>query len=223
MTESILTPLWLSVKVASLTLAISLPVSLWLGYLFARKNFKGKSILLSVIHLPLVLPPVTVGFLLLDLLAKNGLIGGFLASFGIVIPFSFSAAVLASLVVSFPLVFRSVRTAFEFVEPGLEEAARTLWQSKLKVFWKVTFPLALPGVITGMVLGFARSLGEFGATIAFAGNLSGETQTLPLAIYTAMQMPGQESKAQALLWASIALALGAMLLAEWLQRRMSRA
>ncbi len=214
---------WLSVKVAIYCSIISLPLALWVGYKMARCQFWGKSIVESILHLPLVLPPVTTGYLLLLVLGSKGYIGKWIYdTFGIKLAFSFYAAVIASIFVSFPLIVRSVRTAMEMVDTGLEEASRILGVSKIKTFFKVTVPLALPGILSGAILSFARSLGEFGATITFAGNIEGETQTLPLAIYAYMQVPGKESATLHLVAVSVCISLLAMTLSEWFIKRMKR-
>ncbi|MEL6255846.1 MAG: molybdate ABC transporter permease subunit [Bacteroidota bacterium] len=214
----------LSVQVALICSLISLPLALALGYLMARKEFWGKSILESIINLPLVMPPVTTGYLLLLLLGSKSLIGGWLLdNLGIKLAFSFYAAVIASIVVSFPLIVRSIRTSMELVDTGLEDASRILGAGKLKTFIRITIPLALPGVISGTILAFARSLGEFGATITFAGNIEGESQTLPLAIYSYMQIPGQEDSTFRLVLVSIFISFLAMILSEWYIKKMKDA
>lgn len=210
----------LSLKVALLCTIILLPLALLVGWLLARKRFFGKSIIEGIVHLPLVLPPVTVGYILLVMFGRNGWLGSFLyENWGIQIAFSFTAAVIAAIVVSFPLVTRSIRLSIELVDKNYEEAARTLGASNLRVFFTITLPLALPGVISGAILAFARSLGEFGATISFAGNIAGETQTLPLAIFSSMQVPGQEASTLKLVIVSIILSLAAMIGAEYLNRK----
>lgn len=218
--SSEITAIELSLKVALLCTIAVLPVAVFIGWLLARKNFIGKAFIEGVLHLPLVLPPVTTGYILLVLLGRNGWIGSFFYEhWGIQIAFSFPAAVIAAIVVSFPLVTRSIRLSIELVDKNYEDAARTLGASSLKVFFSITLPLALPGVISGAILAFARSLGEFGATISFAGNISGETQTLPLAIFSTMQIPGQEFSTLRLVVVSILLSLAAMIGAEYLNRR----
>ena len=213
--------IFLSVKVAIYCSLISLPLALWLGYIMARYNFPGKTIIESFIHLPLVMPPVTTGYILLLILGSNGIIGRILNNaFGIHIAFSFSAAVIASVVVSFPLMVRSVRTSMEMVDTGLEEASRILGSGKLKTFFRITAPIPLPGIITGTVLAFAPSLGEFGATITFAGNIAGETRTLPLAIYSYMQIPGFESATLRLAMVSVVISFVAMIISEGMIKRM---
>ena len=210
----------LSLKVALLCTIFILPLAILVGWLLARKHFFGKAIVEGIGHLPLVLPPVTVGYILLILLGRNGWLGSFFYEhWGIQIAFSFPAAVIAAIVVSFPLVTRSIRLSVELVDKNYEDAARTLGASNLQVFFTITLPLALPGVISGAILAFARSLGEFGATISFAGNIAGETQTLPLAIFSTMQVPGQETSTLRLVIVSVILSLIAMIGAEYLNRR----
>ena len=210
----------LSLKVALLCTIFILPLAILVGWLLARKHFFGKAIVEGIVHLPLVLPPVTVGYILLILLGRNGWLGSFFYEhWGIQIAFSFPAAVIAAIVVSFPLVTRSIRLSVELVDKNYEDAARTLGASNLQVFFTITLPLALPGVISGAILAFARSLGEFGATISFAGNIAGETQTLPLAIFSTMQVPGQETSTLRLVIVSVILSLIAMIGAEYLNRR----
>ena len=219
LTDVELSAVALSVKVAIYCALISLPLALALGYVLARKNFYGKALIESIILLPLVMPPVTTGYLLLLILGSQGWLAQFL---GVKIAFTFSAAVIASVFVSFPLIVRSVRTAMEMVDPGLEEASLILGVGKIKTFFKVTVPLAMPGIIAGTILAFARSLGEFGATITFAGNIEGETQTLPLAIYSYMQVPGYEGATLRLVLVSVFIALMAMLGSEIMIRRMKK-
>lgn len=191
------------------------------GWLLARRDFPGKSLVDGLVHLPLVLPPVVIGYGLLLAFGRQGPIGWWLSQWlGIELAFTWQAAVLASAVVAFPLVVRSVRLAVELVDPRLEQAAATLGASPLRVCATVTLPLALPGILAGTVLAFARSLGEFGATITFAGNLEGQTRTLPLALYTAMQSPGGESVAARLALLSTLLALAAMVGSEAIARRL---
>nr|WP_321406640.1 molybdate ABC transporter permease subunit [uncultured Carboxylicivirga sp.] len=206
-----LSAIGLSLKVALYSTLVAVPLALIVGYLMARKSFSGKAIIESIIHLPLVMPPVTTGYLLLLLLGTRGIVGEWLFStFGIKLAFTLNAAIIASIIVSFPLIVRSVRTAMEMIDPGLEDASRILGAGELRTFFKVTIPLALPGIISGSILGFARSLGEFGATITFAGNIAGETQTLPLAIYAYMQVPGQETATMRLVLVSVIISFIAM-------------
>jgi len=222
-TGSELEAIKLSVGVAVYASIISLPFALFLGYLLARKQFPGKAIVESIIHLPLVMPPVTTGYLLLLILGTRGFIGKWLyAAFGIKLAFTFEAAVIASVFVSFPLIVRSIRTAIEMVDPGLEDASRILGVGRLKTFFRITVPLAAPGIVSGTILAFARSLGEFGATITFAGNIAGETQTLPLAVFAYMQVPGREIETLRLVLISVLISLVAMALSELYIRKMKR-
>lgn len=215
--------IWLSVKVALYCTLVAVPLALVVGYQMARKDFRGKAIIESLIHLPLVMPPVTTGYLLLLLFGSKGFLGQWLNSaFGIKLAFTFQAAVLASIVVSFPLIVRSVRASMEMVDTGLEDASRILGAGRLKTFFRVTVPLALPGIISGGILGFARSLGEFGATITFAGNIAGETQTLPLAIYAYMQIPGHEMATLRLVLVSVVISFVAMGFSEWYIRKQTK-
>lgn len=210
----------LSAKVAiCCTLAICVP-GIAVAWLLAKKSFLGKSLLDSVVHLPLVLPPVVPGFLLLILLGSQGLIGKWLQqAFGITLAFTWVGAVIASAVMAFPLMVRSARLAISQVDSGLEAAAQSLGAHPLCVFFTITLPLAMPGIITGLILAFSRSLGEFGATITFVGNVEGETRTLPLAIYTYTQIPDGDMAAIRLVVISMVIALGALMLSDLLERR----
>ena len=222
LTEVEIEALKLSLKVSLWSVAISLPVGIILAWILARKNFPGKNILDGIIHLPLVIPPVVTGYLLLVLLGRNGIIGAFLYKYaGIVLAFNWKGAVLAAAVMAFPLLVRSVRLSLEGVDQGLEAAARTLGAGPLRVFFTVTLPLTIPGIITGMILAFARSLGEFGATITFVSNIQGVTQTIPLALYTLTQVPNGEIGAMRLCIISIVIAMAALLCSELLSRRFS--
>ena len=213
----------ISLKVALLCAICSFPLSLILGWILARKDFIGKPILDAIIHLPLVMPPVTVGYLLLLTLGIRGIIGKYLFEwFGIRLAFNFYAAVIASIVVSLPLFVRSIRLSFELADRGIEEAARTLGASKVRTFFVITLPLALPGILSGFILSFARSLGEFGATMTLAGNIEGETRTLPLAIYSYMNVPGGEGAAMRLAGLSVILSLGAFFVSEYLAIKTKR-
>lgn len=212
--------LFLSLKISLWAVASGLIPGIAVAYLLARKNFPGKLLLDGLIHVPLVIPPVVTGYVLLILFNDNGIGGKFLYElFGISIAFSWKGAVLASVVMSFPLLVRSVRLSIEAVDKGLEEASRTLGAGRLRVFFTITLPLAVPGVITGTVLAFARCLGEFGATITFVSNIPGETNTLPIALYTLTQTPDTESAAMRLCLISIALALFAIAGSEYLSRK----
>ena len=212
--------LLLSLKVAFWSVAASLPVGVALAWLLARRDFPGKSLFDALIHLPLVLPPVVVGYFLLLLFGRRGFIGAPLDEYlGISFAFRWTGAALACAVMGLPLLVRAVRQAFDAVDPGLEAAAATLGASPAWVFATVTLPLVLPGLLTGMLLAFARSLGEFGATITFVSNIPGETQTLPLAIYTFTQVPGGDAQAMRLCILSILLSLAALMASELLLRR----
>ena len=215
--------LLLSAKVAVFcTLIICIP-GVAVAWLLANKSFLGKSLLDGLVHLPLVLPPVIPGFLLLLLLGNQGLIGKWLqTTFGISVAFTWVGAVLASAVMGFPLMVRSSRLAISQVDTGLEAAAQSLGAHPLRVFFTVTLPLAMPGIVTGLILAFSRSLGEFGATITFVGNIEGETRTLPLAIYTYTQLPGGDAIAVRLVIISMTIALGALMLSEILERRATK-
>ena len=212
--------LLLSLKVAFWSVAASLPVGVALAWLLARRDFPGKSLFDALIHLPLVLPPVVVGYFLLLLFGRRGFIGAPLDEYlGISFAFRWTGAALACAVMGLPLLVRAVRQGFDAVDPGLEAAAATLGASPAWVFATVTLPLVLPGLLTGMLLAFARSLGEFGATITFVSNIPGETQTLPLAIYTFTQVPGGDAQAMRLCILSILLSLVALMASELLLRR----
>lgn len=213
--------LWLSLQVALCAVALSLPVSLALAWLLARGRFPGKALLEAVVNLPLVLPPVVIGYVLLLVFGRQGAIGRWLAdNFGWTFVFTFRGAVLAAAVMSMPLVVRAMRQALEAVDSGLEAAARTLGASRVRIFATITVPLMAPGLLSGTVLGFAASLGEFGATITFVSNVPGQTQTLPLAIYSALQQADGDAAAARLAAISVFAALGALGLAQWFHRRM---
>jgi len=209
----------LSLKVSSIAVLFSLPFGVLMAWILVRCQFPGKSLLDSLIHLPLVLPPVVVGYLLLIGLGRRGVIGQALYDwFGFSFAFSWRGAALASAVIAFPLMVRAIRLALEAVDPRLEQAARTLGAGRWRVFFTITLPLTLPGVIVGTVLAFARSLGEFGATITFVSNIPDETRTLPLAMFTLIETPGAEGAAARLCAIAIALALISLLMSEWLAR-----
>lgn len=212
--------LLLSLKVAFWSVAASLPIAIGLAWLLARKRFPGKGVVDAVVHLPLVLPPVVVGYFLLVAFGKRGFIGAFLDQYlGVSFAFRWTGAALACAVMGLPLLVRAVRQSLDSVDRGLEAAAATLGAPPAWVFATVTLPLILPGVVTGMLLSFARSLGEFGATITFVSNIPGETQTLPLAIYTFTQVPGGDAQALRLCVLSIVLSLAALLASEAVLRR----
>lgn len=210
----------LSFQVAACAALADLPAAIAAGYLLARGRFRGKWLLETLVNLPLVLPPVVTGYLLLVCFAPNGPAGALLADwFGVKVVFHWTGAVLASMVMSFPLAVRAVRLAFQEVDPRLEMAARSLGAGRLAAFWTVSLPLARRGVIAGAVLAFARSLGEFGATIMVAGNIEGQTQTIPLAIFTRASRPGGMAESWRLVILSILLAGAALAASELLERR----
>lgn len=219
-TDTELAALHLTLKVAIWSVLISIVPAVLVALALARGRFPGRAILDGVVHLPLVMPPVVIGYLLLLLFGRNGPIGGWLEeSFGIGIAFTWQGAALASAVMAFPLMVRAIRLSLEAIDPGLEEAAHTLGAGRLRVFATITLPLALPGLLSGAVLGFARSLGEFGATITFVSNIPGITQTLPLALFSEIQVPGGEAPALRLALISIVVAFGSLAISEWLARR----
>jgi len=214
----------LSLKVALWATFASMPAGLLIAWLLARRDFWGKALLNAVVHLPLVMPPVVTGYLLLLTFGRKGPMGAFLEEhFGIVFSFRWTGAALACAVMGFPLMVRAIRLSIEAIDRRLEAAASTLGAAPPLVFLTVTLPLALPGVIAGMILTFARAMGEFGATITFVSNIPGETQTLPSAIYTFTQVPGGDAGALRLTLVSVAISLAALLVSEALARRASRA
>ncbi|OCG44217.1 molybdate ABC transporter permease [Gilliamella sp. Choc5-1] len=211
--------LLLSLKIAFAAIGFSLPIGILTAWVLARCQFWGKSLFDSIVHLPLVLPPVVLGYLLLITMGKHGVIGGWLNNhFNISFSFNWQGAALASAVVAFPLMVRSIRLAIESIDIRLENVAKTLGACRWRVFMTITLPLAFPGILMGMVLGFARCLGEFGATITFVSNIQGETRTLPLAMYTMLQIPDGEQGALRLCIISIMLSLIALFLSELLNR-----
>jgi len=212
----------LSLKVALASVAFSLPLAIAAAYVLARFDFVGKTLLDALVHLPLVLPPVVVGYALLLLFGRRGILGAWLDDwFGIVFAFRWTGAALAAAIMGFPLMVRAVRLSMAAVDRRLETVARTLGASRKWVFVSVTLPLALPGIVTGALLSFARSLGEFGATITFVSNIPGETETLPLAIYSLTQTPGGDIEALRLSAIAVVLSIGALMASEWLTRRAS--
>ncbi len=223
LTHAEIEALSLSIKVAAVcTLLIIVPAIL-VAWLLAKKEFFGKSLLDGLVHIPLILPPVVPGFLLLMLLGSQGLVGHWLKQhFGITIAFTWLGAAIASAVMGFPLMVRSTRLAMSQIDRKLELAAQSLGASPWRVFFTITLPLAMPGIVTGLILAFSRSLGEFGATITFVGNIQGETRTLPLAIYTYTQMPGGDMIAMRLVVISILIALSALIVSNLLERRMAK-
>jgi molybdate transport system permease protein len=218
-----LTAIRLSLRVAFWAMLWSLPVGVGVALLLARGRFWGKSLLNAVVHLPLVMPPVVTGYLLLLLFGRKGPLGRLLAeSLGIVFAFRWTGAALACAVMGFPLMVRSIRLSLDAVDRRLEDAAGTLGANPFWVFATITLPLILPGIVAGMILSFARALGEFGATITFVSNIPGETQTLPTAIYTLLQVPGGDVAALRLTLVSIAISLAALLVSEAVIERASR-
>lgn len=210
----------LSLRVSLVAVLLTLPLAYGLAWLIARRRFPGRMLLDAAIHLPLVLPPVVTGWLLLIVLGRNGPVGAWLEQiFGITLVFNWLGAAVAAAVMALPLMVRAMRLSIEAVDRRLVGAARTLGATPFKAFLTITLPLSLPGIAAGAMLGFARSLGEFGATITFAANIEGQTRTLPLAIYTGLQMPGSESAVARLAVISIVLSLGALMVSEWLVRR----
>ncbi|MCX6543168.1 MAG: molybdate ABC transporter permease subunit [Acidobacteria bacterium] len=215
--------LWLSLKVATAATVFSLPIAMLAAWLLARRSFWGRSALDAVVHAPLVLPPVVVGYLLLIGLGSRGSIGMWLdQTLGIRLVFTTGGAVVAAAVMAFPLMVRAIRLSLDAVDSGLEWAARTLGATRFDAFMSITVPLMLPGIVSGCIVAFAASLGEFGATITFASNIEGETRTLPLAIYTAIQTPDGDRVALRLVMLSLILAVGALALAEGADRRVRR-
>ncbi len=213
----------LSLKIGSVAMLVTLPVAYALAWLLARGRFPGRVLLDAIVHLPLVLPPVVTGWLLLLAFAPTGPLGGLLDTwFGVGVLFRWTGAAIAAGAMALPLMVRAIRLSIDGVDRRLESAARTLGAGPVRVFWTITAPLSLPGVLAGMVLGFARALGEFGATISFVSNVPGETETLPLAIYSALQVPGGEDSVVRLAAMSVALSLIALVLSEWLVRRGGR-
>ncbi len=211
----------LSLWVAVWATVLAVPLALWVAWILARRDFWGKSVLSALVHLPLVLPPVVTGYILLVLFSPNAPAGAALATVGLTLAFKWTGAVLAAILMGFPLMVRAMRLAIEAVDPALEEAAATLGATRAGVFIRVTLPLIAPGILAGAVMGFAKAMGEFGATITFVANIPGQTQTLPIAIWTALQIPGGEGAAAAMALLSCAVALGAVFLSEWLARRVA--
>ncbi len=212
----------LSLRVATVAVLFSLPFGILVAWVLARCQFVGKELFNGLVHLPLIVPPVVVGYVLLIVMGRRGPIGGWLFdSFGITVAFDWKGAAVAAAVMAFPLMVRAIRLSIEAVDERLEDAARTLGANPFWVFITVTLPLVLPGILTGAILAFARSLGEFGATITFVANIPGETRTLPLALYTLTQTPGGEGAALRLIAISVVLALAALIASEALARRIA--
>ncbi|MBC7476681.1 MAG: molybdate ABC transporter permease subunit [Pseudorhodobacter sp.] len=212
----------LSLRVSLVATALTLPLGIWVAHLLARRQFYGKAVLNGLVHLPLILPPVVTGYLLLLTFGRKGFIGHYLDQIGIVLAFKWTGAVLAAAVMAFPLMVRAIRLGFESVDPKLEQAAATLGASPTWVFVTVTLPLILPGIIAGAVLAFAKAMGEFGATITFVANIPGQTQTLPSAIYAFLQVPGGDPQAFRLVAIAVAIAMAALLLSELMARAVQR-
>jgi molybdate transport system permease protein len=210
----------LSLRIATVATLVALPFGIAVALLLARRNFWGKSLLDAIVHLPLVLPPVVTGYLLLITLGRRAPVGAFLADhFGIVFSFRWTGAALACGVMAFPLMVRAIRLSIEAIDRRLEDAAATLGANRTWLFLTITLPLALPGIIAGMMLAFARALGEFGATITFVSNIPGETQTISAAIYTLTQVPGGDAAALSLVIVSVIISLAALIASEWFARR----
>lgn len=217
------TALLLSLKVATVAVVASLPLGIWVSAVLARSKMPGLWVLNALVHLPLILPPVVTGYTLLLTFGRRGWIGQYLDHwFGFTFAFQWTGAALAAAVMSFPLMVRSIRLAIEAVDPKLEQAASTLGASRIAVFFTVTLPLILPGVIAGMIVAFAKAMGEFGATITFVSNIPGKTQTLPSAIYSFLQIPGADMQAARLAGVSVAVAVGALVASEFIARRVAR-
>jgi molybdate transport system permease protein len=215
--------LLLSLSVATRSVAFSLPFAIFLAWLLTRRRFLGRTILDAFVHLPLVLPPVVVGYLLLLLFGSRGPIGSWLGRvLGVQLIFTRNGAALATAVMAFPLMVRAMRISLENVDRGLEEAARTLGAGALDRFATITLPLMLPGILAGAITAFSAALGEFGAVITFVSNIPGETRTLPHALYTALQTPDGDTAAARLACISLVLGLGGLLLSEWFARRVRR-
>ena len=213
----------LSLRVALVATLASLPLGILIAYALARWQFRGRQVLNGLVHLPLILPPVVTGYLLLLTFGRKGAVGQVLEQwFGIVLAFRWTGAALAAAVMAFPLMVRAIRLAIEAVDPKLEAAAGTLGASPPWVFLTVTLPLILPGIIAGAILAFAKAMGEFGATITFVSNIPGQTQTLPSAIFTYLQVPGGEASVFRLVWVAIAVAMAALVLSEWVSRAVAR-
>lgn len=214
---------FLSLKVALFAVGLSLPLGIFVAWVLARMEFPGKTVLDAIIHVPLVMPPVVVGYLLLLLLGRKGVLGSWIYdTFGVTIGFSWQGAAVAAAVMSFPLMVRAIRLSIEAIDPHLEQAARTLGAGRLDVFFSVTLPLAGSGIVVGVILAFARALGEFGATITFVSAIPGETNTLPISLYTIVQTPGEETGAIRLVALSLVIAFGAMFAAEVISRRVRK-
>ena len=226
MTDWLLPEEWqavrLSLKVAMVATLVSLPFGVLIAYALARWRFPGRQFLNGLVHLPLILPPVVTGYLLLLAFGRKGFIGEWLDQwFGIVVAFRWTGAVIAAAIMAFPLMVRAIRLSLEAVDPKLEQAASTLGASPVLVFATITLPMILPGIIAGSILAFAKAMGEFGATITFVSSIPGETQTVPSAIYALLQVPGGEGSAARLVIISVVIAMAALLLSEYLARKVA--
>lgn len=218
--ETEINALLITIKVSLWGLFFTSPIAIFFAWLLSRKNFFGKNVLNAILHLPLVIPPVVIGYILIIILGREGFLGKILyESFNVTIVFSWQAASIASSVVAFPLFLRPIRQAFETINPQFEEAAFTLGANKLNTYFFITLPILIPGIINGALLFVARAIGEFGATITFAANIPGVTQTIPLALYSATMTPNGESLALRLIMISLLLAFSALIISEWLTRR----
>ena len=211
----------LSLRVSLWATLFSLPFGIFVAYALARWSFPGKQIVNGLVHLPLILPPVVTGYLLLLSFGTRGPIGSFLADWGIVFAFRWSGAALAAAIMAFPLMVRAIRLSIEAVDPKLEQAAATLGAAPAWVFLTVTLPMALPGIVAGTILAFAKAMGEFGATITFVSNIPGETRTIPSAIYAFLQVPGGDGAALRLVIVAVVVAMAALLLSEIFARRVA--
>jgi len=213
----------LSARVALWATLVSLPLGILTAHVLARREFPGKQVLNGLVHLPLILPPVVTGYLLLLAFGRRGPVGQFLEQgFGVVVAFRWTGAAVAAGVMAFPLMVRAIRLAIEAVDPKLEEAAGTLGASRPWIFLTVTLPMILPGIVAGAILAFAKAIGEFGATITFVSNIPGQTQTMPLAIYAFLQVPGGQDAAARLAIVAVVIAMAALLLSEFIARRVAR-
>ncbi|MBM7067471.1 molybdate ABC transporter permease subunit [Actibacterium sp. 188UL27-1] len=212
----------LSLQVSVWATLLSLPVGLLVAYALSRWRFPGRQLLNGIVHLPLILPPVVTGYLLLMTFGTQGVVGGVLEQMGVVLAFRWTGAALAAAIMAFPLMVRAMRLSLDAIDPKLEQASATLGAGPVWVFATVTLPLALPGIMAGGILAFAKAMGEFGATITFVSNIPGQTQTVPSAIYAFLQVPGGEGAALRLVTVSVILAMGALLLSEVLSRRIAR-
>jgi molybdate transport system permease protein len=219
LTPQELSALYLSAKVAGFATAISLPFAILLAWILARYDFRLKYVVEALLHLPMVLPPVVLGYLLLIVFGGNGWIGQWLQQWGIQLAFNWKGAVLAAMIVAFPLMVQPIRLSFQMINPQLEQVAKSLGVQPYKVFCSISLPLALPGILIGSILCFSRSLGEFGATITFVGNIPDETRTIPIAIYSLLQQPDGEQMALRLVLLSLGLAFAALLANYWIMQK----